>query len=88
MIASIARPRVTGTYLTPGQKFISDDHIASCGSREVIVSRLVRDDYGMLHVVLRNRDNDEVSAFVEQIELAIELGMLQPVEDGLAIAAC
>ena len=88
MIGTIDRPRITGTYLTPGQKFLSDDHIASCGSREVIVSRVVRDEFGMLHVVLRNRDNVEVSAFVEQIELAIELGMLQPVEDGLTVAAC
>lgn len=88
MIAVIDRPRISGTYLTPGQKFLSNDHIASCGSREVIVSRLVRDEFGMLHVVLRNRDNTEVSAFVEQIELAIELGMLQPIEEGLAIAAC
>jgi hypothetical protein len=87
MVASISRS-ITSTFLSPGQKFVADDIFSSTGSRDVTVARLVRDDLGMLHVVLRDEDNREISAFVEQIELAIQLGNLQPVESSLTGIAC
>jgi hypothetical protein len=87
MVTGISRP-TSSTYLSPGQKFIADDIFSTTGSRDVTVARLVRDDLGMLHVVLRDEDNREISAFVEQIELAIELGNLQPVESSLTGIAC
>jgi hypothetical protein len=76
------------TFLSPGQKFVADDIFSTTGSRDVTVARLVRDDLGMLHVVLRDEDNREISAFVEQIELAVQLGNLQPVESSLTGIAC
>jgi hypothetical protein len=87
MVTSISRS-TTSTFLSPGQRFIADDIFSTTGSRDVTVARLVRDDLGMLHVVLRDEDNREISAFVEQIELAIELGNLQPVESDLSGIAC
>lgn len=83
MVTNISRP-TTSTLLSPGQRFIADDIFASDGSSDVTVARLVRDDLGMLHVVLRDQDDREISAFVEQIELAIELGSLQPVGHSMA----
>ena len=83
MVTSMSRP-TTSSLIAPGQRFIADDIFASDGSHDVTVDRLVRDDLGMLHVVLRDQDHREISAFVEQIELAIELGNLQPVVQAVA----
>lgn len=88
MIASIASSTTSNTFLSPGQKFIADDLFSATGSRDITVARLVRDELGMMHVVLRDADNREISAYVEQIELAIELGNLQPVESDLSVIAC
>lgn len=88
MVTSISTAQNFSTFLSPGQRFVADDLFSSSGSRDVTVARLERDDLGMMHVVLRDADNREISAFVEQIELAIELGNLQPVEGDLATIAC
>ena len=88
MVTSISSPQTSSTFLAPGQKFIADDLFSSSGSRDVTVARVVRDELGMMHVVLRDEDSREISAFVEQIELAIEMGILQPVESDLSVIAC
>lgn len=89
MVTSISSPPYSfSTFLSPGQRFVADDIFSTDGSRDVTVARLVRDDLGMMHVVLRDNDNREISAYAEQIELAIELGNLQPIENDLAGIAC
>lgn len=72
------------TFLTVGQRFHADDIFSTAGSHELTVHRLVRDDLGLLHIVLRDDDGREISTFVEQIELAIELGALTPIDTGIS----
>ena len=43
------------------------------------VARLVYDRLGFLHVTLRTDDGREISAFAEQIEVAIAEGHLSPI---------
>lgn len=62
------------TYLTPGQRFHSADGLL----HDLTVSRLVTDRMGMLHVTLRADDGREISAFAEQVEVAIAEGQLMP----------
>lgn len=88
MATAISSPVQPSTFLSPGQKFIADDLFSSRGSRVLTVARLVRDRMGLAHVVLRDEDGREISAYVEQVELAIELGNLQPVEVQLTGIAC
>jgi len=88
MVTSISRPTSSSSFLSPGQKFHAHDLFASGGSQLVTVARLVQDDLGMTHVVLRDDDNREISAYAAQIEMAIELGNLQPVDFDLNVIAC
>jgi hypothetical protein len=62
------------TYLTPGQRFQSADGLI----RDLTVARLVTDRMGLLHVTLRADDGHEISAFAEQVEVAIAEGQLTP----------
>ena len=73
MVTSISRS-ITSTFLSPGQRFVADDIFSTTGSRDVTVARLVRDDLGMLHVVLRDEDNREISAYVASGEPADKAG--------------
>ncbi|HWV24586.1 MAG TPA: hypothetical protein VNZ58_10390 [Thermomicrobiales bacterium] len=79
MVTSMTRPNPVSTYLTAGQRFHAADIFSAGGSQELTVHRLVRDEIGLLHVVLRDDDGREISTFAEQIELTIELGALVPV---------
>lgn len=63
------------TYLFPGQQFASRE---VAGGRALIVSRLVKDRLGLLHVTLRDERGREISAFAEQVEAAIAEGHLVP----------
>lgn len=62
------------TFLTPGQRFQSVDGML----QDLTVARLVTDQMGLLHVTLRADDGHEISAFAEQIEVAIAEGQLTP----------
>lgn len=84
MIASISRNDSVSTFLAVGQRFRADDIFSTGGSDELTVCRLVRDDLGLLHVVLRDDDGREISTYAEQIELAIELGALTPTIHGMS----
>ncbi len=59
-----------------GQRYRACDPSAPIATSEMVVDRLVRDDVGMLHVVLRDLDSREVSLFAEQFEAAIAAGFL------------
>ncbi len=85
MIASPTNGKATewSTFLAPGQRFRSDD-----GIEEYTISRLRRDDFGLLHVTLRSGTGRNLSAFAEQIETAIRTGDLQPLSAGGAITRC
>lgn len=63
------------TYLSPGQQFASRE---VAGGGALIVSRLVKDRLGLLHVTLRDERGREISAFAEQVEAAIAEGHLVP----------
>lgn len=88
MIATTTPARSSSTFLSAGQTFLADDLFSSGGSQVLTVARLVQDRFGLRHVVLRNDDGREISAFVEQVELAIELGNLRPVAEALEGIAC
>jgi hypothetical protein len=75
------------TFLSPGQKFASAE-ISGLGSEPLTVARLVTDRYGMLHVTMRTGSGREISAFVEQVEMAVSEGHLVPVSPALSPIAC
>ncbi len=85
MITSPASGKATewATFLAPGQRFRSGD-----GMGEYTISRLRRDDLGLLHVTLCSGTGRNLSAFAEQIETAIRSGDLQPLSAGGAITRC
>lgn len=87
MVVSLTPPPSLATYLSPGQVFESEDR-TGLGNGSLTVSRLVRDRFGLLHVTLRTSAGREISAFVEQIELAIAEGHLVPVPGTEATIAC
>lgn len=62
----------------PGQRFRSSDLFGERAEGELVVSRLVRDPLGLLHVVLRDQASREISAYAEQVEAAIAEGHLAP----------
>ena len=62
------------TILTPGQRFQSADGLL----HNLTIARLVTDRMGLLHVTLRADDGHEISAFAEQVEVAIAEGQLTP----------
>lgn len=84
MVTSMTRRTPASTFLAVGQRFRADDLFSTAGSQELTVHRLVRDELGLLHVVLRDDDGREISTFVEQIELAIGLGALTPADTGIS----
>lgn len=60
----------------PGQRYRSADPSAPLATSELVVDRLVRDDLGMLHVVLLDLDGREISLYAEQFEASIASGYL------------
>lgn len=81
-------PSAFKTFLSPGQRFLATDLVTERGTGEVTVDRLVYDRYGFLHVTLRTDDGREISAYAEQIELAIEEGDLSPIGAPTLVSVC
>jgi len=79
LVAAHSYPTDFKTFLSPGQRFVASDLITSRGTGELTVARLVHDRYGFLHVTLRADDGREISAFAEQVEIAIAEGHLSPI---------
>lgn len=75
------------TFITPGQRFE-----ATFGSmlpeESLTVARLARDRFGFLHVTLRTGTGREISAFAEQVEIAVNEGHLVPVNAATPSIAC
>lgn len=76
MITTIPKSSEDRTFLLPGQRFRSSGLFAARDSTELVVSRIVRDTLGLQHVVLRDQDGREISAYTEQVEAAIAEGHL------------
>lgn len=68
------------TTIEPGQRYRSADFGLPLATSELVIDRLVHDELGMLHVVLRDLESREISLFVEQFETAIESGFLTSVD--------
>lgn len=77
----------TDCTIQPGQRFAVTDIHTPLATSELVVDRVVRDGLGMLHVVLRDLDGREISTFAEQVEAAINAGLLVAVEDAAFASA-
>ncbi len=69
--------------IQPGQLYRATDPRSPLSTSEMVVDRLVRDDLGMLHVVLLDLDGREVSLFAEQFEAAVASGYLSMLDGAL-----
>lgn len=70
-----------------GQRYLSTDPSEPLAVRELVVDRLVRDELGMLHIVLLDLERREISVFADQLESAIAEGWLVASESAeLALA--
>ena len=78
MVAPTYRGPGARTFLFPGQQFEAAER-SYRGNESLTVARLVRDRFGLEHVTMRTGTGREISAFVEQIELAVSEGHLVPV---------
>lgn len=78
MIATLNKPLDYSTYLTPGQQLASPDVAGNGTTGLLVITRLVRDRLGLLHVTLHDDRGREISAFAEQVEAAIAEGHLVP----------
>lgn len=77
----------TDVDIQPGTRYIATDTHAPLMSRELLVDRLVRDDLGMLHIVMLDLEGCEVSIFAEQVEAAIAAGHLVAIEEAVRASA-
>lgn len=87
MVATIFGEVAAKTFITPGQKFESAEN-SELGNEPLTVSRLVRDRLGLMHVTMRTGSGREISAFVEQVEIAVSEGHLVPVIGSESSIAC
>ena len=76
------------TFLAPGQRYAQPDAPAGWPDRQVVVSRLDRDPYGIPRVTFRCPDGREVTAYAAQIEAAVAAGDLAPVVGAGLVARC
>lgn len=67
------------TSVHSGTRYRATDPATPLSTTELVVDRTVRDGFGMLHVVLLDLQNREISLFAEQFEAALDAGFL--VED-------
>lgn len=89
MATTYRKPSATTiAWLRPGQRFRSADDVAPGMKGELTVARIVQDTMGLTHAVLRDETGREISTFADQIQFAIEVGMLSPVEMTLTGPAC
>lgn len=70
----------TDCTIQPGQRYLATDPHTPLASRELVVDRLVRDELGMLHIIMLDLDGREISTFAEQVEAAIDVGLLTVIE--------
>lgn len=70
---------VPDTSISAGQRFSTSHPGVHVADSELIVDRCVRDDLGMLHVILLDLEGREISLFAEQFEAAVDGGQLAPV---------
>jgi hypothetical protein len=64
--------------IRPGSRYRATDPTSPIATSELVIDRLVRDDLGMLHVVLLDLEGREISLFAEQFEAAVASGFLAP----------
>lgn len=77
MVATRPGAGAAPSWVIPGQVLLSSD---PGQPGEYVVARIMRDDTGLCHAVLKNADGREISAFVDQIAYSIAEGMLTPVD--------
>lgn len=81
-------PAATLAWLRPGQRFRSSEEVTPGMQGELTVARIVQDTMGLTHAVLRDETGREISTYADQIQFAIEVGMLSPLETSPAGPAC
>lgn len=75
-------------WLRPGQRLHTMNGPDLTGD-ELIVARLIQDQMGLTHAILRESSSGrEVRMYADQIQFAIEAGMLSPLETVMASPAC
>lgn len=77
----------TNLIVQTGQRYLAMDPFTPLSARELVVDRLVRDDLGLLHVVMLDLEGREISMFAEQVDAAIEAGMLVAAEETMKALA-
>lgn len=87
MLASRHADASVTTFITPGQRFEAT-HGSTLPEESLTVARLVRDRFGLMHVTLRTASGREISAFVEQVEIAVSEGHLIPITPTTPSIAC
>lgn len=75
-------------WLRPGQRFRSSEGTPEDGEGDLTVARIVHDRMGFTHAVLRDASGREISTFADQIQFAIEVGMLSPLDVMPVSTAC
>ena len=76
------------TYLAAGQRYAQPGGAIGRTDRQVVVSHLDRDPYGIPRVTFRCPDGRELVAYAAQVEEAVAAGELSPVVGAGAIARC
>lgn len=75
-------PTIAATVpMQPGARYRAFDPGPMLAGSELVVERTVRDELGMLHVVLTDLEGREISLFAEKFEAAVASGMLSAVTD-------
>jgi hypothetical protein len=64
-----------------GQRFRATDPTSPLSTSELVIERMVRDELGMLHIVLLDLDAREISLYAEQFEAAVASGHLVPASE-------
>jgi len=78
----MATPTLQATVsIKPGMRYLASDPTAPISTSELVVDRMVRDDLGMLHIVLLDLDAREISLYAEQFEAALDSGYLVPASE-------
>ncbi|CAN5744126.1 MAG: hypothetical protein H0V98_10295 [Chloroflexia bacterium] len=77
----------TNLMFQTGQRYLAMDPFTPLAARELVVDRLVHDDLGLLHVVMIDLEGREISTFAEQVEAAIDAGLLVAAEEAVPASA-
>jgi hypothetical protein len=75
-------------WLSPGQQFQVEDAPSASGTSVMTVARIVDDPFGLTRAVLRDGNGREISTYADQIQFAIEAGMMSPLDSGTTGLAC